>query len=240
MKCHNCPKTASFICKCTNILLCPDDLGPHLLSRSNIKHQHEPLHQSLEPYEFLTVNKELKERVSILKKLKKKINTETNMIIKTLANHSKAYIQIISNLINQYEALLKQEENAYENIEELKTLAVTEIVIKPFDSSKIVEEIKSLYSKQIISFEADTCKEMLMKKNKLLQTYNSGFYRIAVTNDRKILVAGSLDGTIRVWDIINKRQICCLFEHKSVVRSLAISKNDLLLLSGSDDKIMIL
>ena len=162
------------------------------------------------------------------------------MIIRTLANHSKSNIKMISNLINQYEALLKQEENAYENIEELKTLAVTEIVIKPFDSSKIVEEIKSLYLNQAISFDVDTCKEMLMKKNKFLQTHNSGIRCIAISNDLKILVAGSLDATIRVWDFINKKQICCLFEHKAIIKSLAISKNDSLLLSGSDDKIMIL
>ena len=59
---------------------------------------------------------------------------------------------------------------------------------------------------------------------------------IAISNDQKILVSGSNDKTIRVWDFEEKRCIRVLKGHEGRVMSVAITPDNNYILSGSDDK----
>jgi WD40 repeat protein/uncharacterized protein YjbI with pentapeptide repeats len=67
-------------------------------------------------------------------------------------------------------------------------------------------------------------------------------YALAVSLDGKILVSGSKDKTLKVWDIKTKKTIKTLGVldgHRGAVRSIVIANKGRLLASGSDDKTMI-
>lgn len=56
----------------------------------------------------------------------------------------------------------------------------------------------------------------------------------------KIIVTGSEDTTVRVWDLAERKQVACFSEHKSSVRCVVVSKELDFAISGSQDKSLIL
>src|SRR5271157_1963878 len=63
-----------------------------------------------------------------------------------------------------------------------------------------------------------------------------GMDSVAFTPDNKILVAGSLDGTVRVWDVATKRELRTLRGHSSGVLAISIAPDGKTLASASEDR----
>lgn len=59
--------------------------------------------------------------------------------------------------------------------------------------------------------------------------------QISISADKEHLVSGSSDGTVKVWNTINKSLITVLNGHRGEVTSVSISNNDLIV-SGSTDQ----
>ena len=58
---------------------------------------------------------------------------------------------------------------------------------------------------------------------------------VAVTSDYKYFVSGSVDKTIRVWNLLKKRQTNVLKGHLNEVTTLAVTCNNKYIISGSLD-----
>lgn len=67
------------------------------------------------------------------------------------------------------------------------------------------------------------------------QTRNGSVYCIAGTATGNVLVSGSTDKTISVWDIRDRNRIVCLRGHTDAVRCLTMKHDSSLLLSGGTD-----
>jgi WD40 repeat protein len=80
-------------------------------------------------------------------------------------------------------------------------------------------------------------KLMSMDGNELftLQGHGHQIFAITFSSDGSTLATGSLDKTIRLWNVANGRLLRILYGHTGTVNSVAFSPDGLLLASGSDD-----
>ncbi|OMJ80085.1 hypothetical protein SteCoe_19732 [Stentor coeruleus] len=77
---------------------------------------------------------------------------------------------------------------------------------------------------------------------KSLNTYGlrvEGHFRavtcIAVNKDNKIFASGSADLTVRIWDVVTRKQIMEFVGHSSEINALAIGQGSKIVVSGSGD-----
>ena len=60
-------------------------------------------------------------------------------------------------------------------------------------------------------------------------------YSVVFSPDGTLLASGSLDNTVKLWDVANRRNIATLKGHTRVVTAVSFSPDGALLVSGSDD-----
>ena len=103
-----------------------------------------------------------------------------------------------------------------------------------------MSKLSEYFYQDLISFQNDPLKERFLIKNQFLKGYSGGFLCVAISENGKIMITGSRDKTVSVWDTNEKKRIACYTEHKGSVISVAISKDGILALSGPADKSVIL
>lgn len=59
---------------------------------------------------------------------------------------------------------------------------------------------------------------------------------VVLNKDGKILVSGSRDHIIKVWDLLTGKELCSLRGHQGTIHSIVLSRDDRILISGSQDK----
>ena len=79
--------------------------------------------------------------------------------------------------------------------------------------------------KNQITHNPDTVEDYCRKQHGLfIQSHTQPVSCVAITNNG-LLVSGSYDATIRIWDLKKRRQVCLLKEHSCAVIHLAITTN---------------
>ena len=61
-------------------------------------------------------------------------------------------------------------------------------------------------------------------------------YSVAVSADGSFIVSGSGDRTIKVWNILERREECTFTGHTGSVHSVAVSADGRFIVSGSRDE----
>ena len=148
------------------------------------------------------------------------------------------YVKQINDTIKKYQELFETEE--FDSIEEPKKIFEFEMVIEEVTIESLLSQINEIYLKQLLKFDAEVERKQALMKNKFLQTHNGGFNCITISNDGKLLVTGSEDTTVRVWDFMERKQIACYVHHTSDVNCVVISKCSTFAVSGSADRSLIL
>ncbi|HEY4382936.1 MAG TPA: hypothetical protein VGN34_00465 [Ktedonobacteraceae bacterium] len=69
-----------------------------------------------------------------------------------------------------------------------------------------------------------------------LTGHTGGVLSVAISPDSTILVSGSWDHTIKIWNLSTGKEIRTLSDHTDEVWSVAISPDGATLVSSSDDK----
>lgn len=76
------------------------------------------------------------------------------------------------------------------------------------------------------------------KNTRTLKGHSSWVDAVAISKDGQILVSGSYDNTIKLWDLPTGKSVYTLVGHSSSVHSVAISADKKTVVSGSDDGTM--
>lgn len=69
-----------------------------------------------------------------------------------------------------------------------------------------------------------------------LQGHTQSVRSLAITPDGEILISGSDDNTIKLWQLATGEELCTLRGHSKTVSAIAISADGEILASGSEDK----
>ena len=235
MLCNKCSQKATVRC-CSTQLYCEVHFGQHFISKPN--HKPEQLVFKLSPIDQSILKIELQTRISTLKNLRYKIISDTNSIIINLESLQSKFITEISSNIKNYEEILSNQE--FSSLIEVEKILETEMIVYGINPEDLMNKIKDLFPRKLFDFEIDKYKKDSLIMKNFLKTHNGGFNCLAVSSDGKLLVTGSIDATVRVWDFFERKQIACYEEHKSDITCLVISKNSNFTVSGSIDKTLIL
>ena len=69
----------------------------------------------------------------------------------------------------------------------------------------------------------------------ILQGHTDKVFCIAVTGDNKYIISGSKDKTIRIWNLLDKKQEAILKGDAGYINRLVTSKDSEYIISGSSD-----
>jgi WD40 repeat protein len=72
----------------------------------------------------------------------------------------------------------------------------------------------------------------------MLEGHTGGVLSVALRTDGQLVVSGSLDGTIKLWEVSTERLLATLEGHSGAVWAVALSGDGQLLASGSEDGIV--
>lgn len=70
----------------------------------------------------------------------------------------------------------------------------------------------------------------------ILHEHKSYIMSISISNDNKYIASGSDDKTIRIWNMLDYKQLKILIGHESSVESIAILQDNKYIISGSWDE----
>ena len=192
-----------------------------------------------------------------LKKAKREVITKSNQLIAIIQVITKARLAAIDKNVELCESVLKLKDISidaealfkdYENIEfrEGNLKLFTEISKKNlslfYQDEEITENNSELEkfistaghrSLRLSRDLGDLKRQIESNSNMFLEGHTGTVRSVAVTKDSKYIISGSDDSTIRIWNILEKRQEAVLEGHTSNVNSVAVTSDNKYIISGS-------
>lgn len=74
--------------------------------------------------------------------------------------------------------------------------------------------------------------------NLYIEGHKSSITHLQITRDDQYVISSSLDGTVRLWDLSNKKQESLMAKIQSGIKSFFLTEQDLLICAGSDDSLI--
>ena len=235
-KCEICDHDPSYFCDFSKDLICQYHHEQHC--SLNLAHKHESLIKTVDPYDWQIFTNTLNSRIQSLENLKSIINIQTKKLIIDIETNSKILLRKLDDVIYSLMKKLKMKAFRKFDIEDMKNTNRSEIHLTNLKVEKLKQEIKNSFMIELN--DLFTVKLVDVEMNNFHLEHSTGLNCLDVSNDQKILVAGSSDNTVRIWDLEKMSLSSCLCNHKDEVISVAISDNNLYCASGSKDKSIIL
>ena len=236
MECKICAREASFMCKCKQEYFCEDHLGKHLTEKGN--HDFQNIFTTLSFEDESIMKTQIGFGVNSLKKLKSIIKSQTYDLINLLESNSRKLITKINLEISKIRNFGRKKRFCESELPSINSLLKNGLKIKEFSTCDLKNSIINKYEQHSL-IEVQNYYDNI-NKNKFIEENIGSITCIAITNDLRILIAGSDDCTVRFFEVRTQKQTSCHFLHKSEVTCLAISSDNLLGVSGSIDRTMIL
>ena len=230
-----CNKDSLFFCHCSNVYLCHSHIGEHLAAN----HNYEQLVE-LNSYDLSDLHLNLEKRIKSLTSVKDSLLNQTKQMIKQIQEKLSLEMTKINSKLNFYSNLLNTKLFHKNLPNEIRDIFNTNIIINSIDSTNLENSISNFFNQELIKSEKDQVKDLIYKKNLILEQYAGSFKCIKISFNSSFIVTGSEDCSVRFWDLERRIQSACLIKHRSTVLCVDISKNSLLAASASFDKSVIL
>lgn len=229
MNCIECKKYAEYKCICSEMYLCSEHLSSHI--KKNGKHMAESLCFTLEPPKSENFKRELLCRLNKLKLSKHQVFCNSKNIIIEIESLTKSLIFQLDALILKYSFLIKREHFYNSEKDEIENFLLTTILIRPVQIN-LEKSFREGFNQSLVSEEG---KESSLIRSKFLTHHYAGFRCGVVSKKINILVTGSLDNTVRVWNLLSRAQLYLFEGHTSYVQCIDLAEEEGYAISGSFD-----
>lgn len=229
MKCSNCPLQANVRCACSYIYLCHVHLGPHLLEKKT--HSYETLDINLDNQRLIKLRSKILSEVHKINLLKNEITKQTKTLINFIELVLDQSLSQLDSFNNFYLSILKQKIFTKSDLETIKKIENFTLTVKKMDIEDVKSQIKFHYSQEFVRYEDHEADSRIQFLNK----HNGGFSCGAVSGDGNMLVTGGLDSVVRVWSLVQKKQIFTLHGHNSEIQCLSLTADSQFIITGSND-----
>lgn len=166
-----------------------------------------------------------------LKQAESELSTDTKSLIifiKKLQKEAKTRMNHVASTLIE---LLTQVRFCDSEMPKVKIFESMKINSKNIEIDEVELKLANIYEQDLITYS----KRIENWKTEFLETHSGGFECGAVTSDCKTLVIGGRDYSIRVWDAIQKKQICVLHGHDGAVSCITVTGDSKHIISGSTD-----
>lgn len=201
--------------------------------------------ESIKIIEAKQVYTKNKRQIMKIQQIKKDIHRElvkaTYAIEKDIKTLFKEFEQASKELATVY---IKNDFNEYE-IEECSKILSEVLNVSCIDLNKILYSKLDNFEKALINakiiFSPETVTDFIQKEFGLhLEGHSEKCTCIVISKNNDFFMTGSLDRSVRLWDLKTRAQKCICYHHKGPVNSLALTVSGDLSVSGSDDKTIII
>ena len=230
MRCsYNCNQEAKVKCGCALPYMCHAHFGSHILKAGS--HSYEAINIDFESSRLGELRSSITRRIQKIDLAKNEITSTTKTLIKRIENMHHQVLNQLDTINNFYFELLKKDKFSGSEMETIENIESKEIIVQTIDIDKIQCGIRSEYEQELVKY----MDKAEYTKIKFLEHHNGRFLSGCITTDGKTLVTGGRDATIRVWNLIEKKQKFVLHGHLSSVICVTLTGDSKNIISGSYD-----
>ncbi|OMJ68058.1 hypothetical protein SteCoe_34602 [Stentor coeruleus] len=238
LKCSFCHGRPLMQCtECENKLYCKSCSQDHISfhEANSSKCNFEAIKKIFSEEKMSKLKKCIQEYIIIINIQKDNIIKEALKLKETIESMTKISLEQLDLMIEEYEAFSKLEAFGIQDIMLAEDFLKRQLVFE-YPSFTKVEGILIKNSKIIKTYGEPPNESLLSSKyNLYIQSHTDTISSLAISNNNQFLVSGSSDKTVRLWNILEKKQIFIYKGHTGIVTSVAISNNNEFIISGSID-----
>ncbi|OMJ65012.1 hypothetical protein SteCoe_39847 [Stentor coeruleus] len=211
--------------KCESVLLCEKCIPIHL-----DKHKEEnsictfdEIKIKLSTNSFARLRNNIKKSICQIEIQKNKIKREALKIDCQIQLIVKSAFKQLDNLIEKYKEIYKKTEFGVREYEKIQDIIKESLDFENPSFSKVKGSLTKNKTNQIKRVTKQYIKNLYCLQ---LEGHTSYVNSVTITSDNQYVVSGSLDKTVRVWNLLEKRQEVVLEGHTSGVISVAITSDN--------------
>jgi WD40 repeat protein len=226
-KCYFCPADAIKVCSsCSNKYLCEKHIFEHIMEPGS--HLIEEAFNYLNQQEIEIRKRFLLSRIRTVQQYKK------DVLLHAVYLHSQIDQLCMNTLNNLYELRLTFERHLEKISHGIQIVELEEMMRPEYDFDSELEKINELnnYETKYLSSEPKNSLTEFLKSH----TGEINCLACQVTNDNQMIYSAGNDKCIRQWNYSNQTIQAVLEGHTMAVNSIALSKNNTHLASGSADR----
>jgi hypothetical protein len=207
-KCSVCTDKATRQCLCSKQLFCNKHCGEHTLNPG--VHNIIEIKSAIDLKSKLELKAEILKRIEVLSFCKSQILSHTTSLIRQIKALYSQSLSILSTITSQYHSLLSSEEYNKSELQTINWLLQTEFYPAFNRDLENTNKIKEYFSQKFYH------ERMQTPWNKFLKEHTGRIYCVGVTNDKKTVIAGGDDLSLKLWDLASKRVKYVLEGHSAV------------------------
>jgi WD40 repeat protein len=195
--------------------------------------QFDHIDQTLDPQDNSFLKQRIIQTSEKILKLIKKIQKQSKILILKIENESNQLILSLTSHLSNIQKFSERKKFSKSELPSLKTFLKAHHEIHLPDFKSIEDQITICYRQEIIKEAGEEDWQTFSLRN-FFAGHQGGLWCGVIDYSRDLLITGSYDSIIRIYDLQKHSLITTIEGHKSDIRCLALAGENFL--SGSNDK----